>query len=115
MSRDIRIELSEDDIQSIKDWHPYYTSQSNCDIEIITDKEWDCIYCEWYKYKWTHFLCEVCWIWMCDNCYNNDIEHNWHYHRVCENTEDDLYNKIIKKIWHEPDYICEKCLWNIEN
>ena len=89
--------------------------QSNCDIEIVIDTEWDCPYCEWRKYVSQHFKCEVCWIWMCSNCYNEEKEHDWHYHQVCEDAEDDLYDKIIKKIWDEPDYICEKCLWEIEN
>jgi len=83
-----------------------------------TIKKIDCIYCDEDKIeKWesNHFLCEVCWVWMCDECYENEVEHIWHYHRVCESIEDDLYEKIIQKLGHEPDYICEKCLDNIEN
>jgi len=101
----------------------------NDDIHLLTDeivckkcnKSWtikkiDCLYCE-TKDKWesNHFLCEICWVWMCDTCYDEMKEHDYHYHRICENVEDILYEKIVSKIWYEPDYICEKCLDNIEN
>jgi hypothetical protein len=68
-----------------------------------------CIYCKDWNES-THFLCEKCWVWMCDDCYDLDREHTWHYHQICEVCEDDLYKKLLKEFWHEPDYICEKCV-----
>ena len=34
MSRDIKIILSEEELNSIKDWTPYYHNEQNVDIEI---------------------------------------------------------------------------------
>lgn len=39
MSRDIKIELSKDDVNKLLNWKEVYTYQSNCNIEIIYNKE----------------------------------------------------------------------------
>ena len=39
MSRDIRINLDKDQLESILKWETYYDSQMNCDIEINLIKE----------------------------------------------------------------------------
>lgn len=78
-----------------------------------------CLYCsednEDNLKESTHFLCEECWVWMCDDCYHSDVEHVWHYHEVWDSCEDELYDKLVNHFWHSPAYICEKCLDKIEN
>lgn len=73
-----------------------------------------CIYCE-NNQSSEHFLCEACGVGMCDECYDNLVEHTGHYHEICELTSDKLCKKIIKELGYEPAYLCEKCLNKISN
>lgn len=80
----------------------------------------DCIYCDEDEKdtprESTHFLCEECGVWMCDICYDNMVEHTWHYHEIWNHCKDELYEKLKKHFWgYTPSYICEKCLNKIEN
>lgn len=71
-----------------------------------------CIYCDsWNKSE--HFLCEKCWIWMCDDCYDLNVEHDSHYHEICNFCDDKQYKKITKALGKEPAYLCEDCLSKI--
>lgn len=69
----------------------------------------NCIYCETWN-KSEHFICERCWVWMCDDCYEWKVEHDSHYHEICNSCDDKEYDIIVKAIWHEPSYICENCV-----
>lgn len=75
-------------------------------------KNTNCIYCEDNKPS-NHFLCDVCGVGMCDDCYDEDKEHTGHYHEICESADDKEYELIIKKVGYEPAYLCEKCLSKI--
>ena len=92
----------------------FYTNKNTKDLEKYLNKKITpyCLYCD-KKRPSKHFLCEVCGIGMCDDCYDNLVEHDDHYHRVCENADQEEYNLVIKKIGHEPEYICNKCLGEI--
>lgn len=78
------------------------------------DKRLDCLYCEPEEKKPSnHFICEVCSVGMCDECYDLDLEHTGHYNEICENADQKEYDAIIKKIGHKPAYLCEDCLGDI--
>lgn len=77
-------------------------------------KNTNCIYCEDKKPS-EHFICDVCGVGMCDDCYDSEVEHTGHYHEICEATNDKQYKMIVAKVGHEPAYLCEKCLEDIIN
>lgn len=70
-----------------------------------------CKYCN-NKNNNTHFSCEICGIGMCDECYDNDVEHFNHANEPFELLESDkkvdLVLKACKEI--EPSYLCFCCL-----
>ena len=68
-----------------------------------------CIYCD-DKQPSEHFLCDMCGVGMCDECYDNMREHDGHYHEICEVADDKEYEAIVKEIGYEPAYLCEECL-----
>jgi len=69
-----------------------------------------CIYCD-NNNSSTHFLCEVCGIGMCDDCYDNLIDHDLHYHQILKNCDCKREIKLITKACNgEPEYICEICV-----
>ena len=70
-----------------------------------------CAYCK--KNYSSHFECERCGIGMCDECYNNIVEHDGHYHNICEHAGKVECDKIVKAIGNEPEYLCEECLSDI--
>lgn len=73
-----------------------------------------CLYCDENR-KSEHFLCERCGVGMCEECYQLMVEHDGHYHEICENADDEEYDKIVKELGDEPAYLCEKCLGEIVN
>ena len=92
------------------------TKQGNKILDILfwkEEKTKDCLYCEDKKPS-THFECEECWVWMCDDCYDHMVEHTEHYHQIGDSCEDEQYNILSKHFWWDsPDYICNTCLSNI--
>ena len=74
----------------------------------------NCIYCDDNNLS-THFLCEVCGVGMCDECYDSLIEHDLHYHRILENCDSSREIELITKSCNciEPEYICEICVYKI--
>lgn len=103
-----KIFFYDEDLTHLKDWDETF---SWCDV---CKTDWhlvdiQCIYCE-NNQESTHFICEKCGVWMCDDCYDLIKEHTWHYHRICDDDELEDKDKIIKYIGCEPEYICEECL-----
>ena len=70
------------------------------------------MYCEKPKMEDEHFLCEVCGVGMCDECYDALVEHDGHFHLILENCDDEREIDLITKACggSEPDYICEDCV-----
>ena len=73
-----------------------------------------CIYCNNLHSTMEHFVCEECGDYMCDDCYEADLEHEYHYHMPIENISQNMQTMIdnwladdgkIKK----PDYLCDRC------
>lgn len=74
---------------------------------------WKCLYCESKQTKDLHFVCEDCGSWMCNDCYDNLIDHTEHYHEVLDRMDDEnTIANLQKKFWEcWPAYICNECLW----
>lgn len=74
--------------------------------------EEQCLYCE--KKESTHFRCEVCGDGMCDECYEEDVEHDNHYNNIMEVVDlDEVGTKIMKELLgDDPAYVCETCANN---
>lgn len=69
-----------------------------------------CMYCEKPKMQDEHFICEVCGQGMRDECYDLDVEHDFHYNRPLDLCDDEKQFKLITKACGgESEYLCEKC------
>ncbi len=67
-----------------------------------------CLYCD-RDNKPEHFICDVCGDGMCEECYNEEKEHELHYQMPeCLTVTDDEY-ELLLKTFHS-GYACEKCL-----
>jgi hypothetical protein len=73
------------------------------DVEIGMSK---CLYCDKETSEDLHFVCEVCGVGMCDECYRGMTEHDGHFNRICETAE---YPDAYLVNGQEPDYLCEHC------
>lgn len=70
-----------------------------------------CMYCGKPKMKNEHFACDICGEGICNECYDLDVEHDLHYHRILEACNDEEQVKLITKACGgEPEYLCERCL-----
>lgn len=91
----------------------FHSEQDTINLKLYLNKKIPhCIYCD-KKRPSKHFCCDLCGVGMCNNCYNNMTEHDGHYHEICENADPKEYDLIVKKIGHEPAYLCEECLKKI--
>ena len=76
----------------------------------IEERKNKCIYCENNK-KAEHFICSGCGCGMCEDCYNQDLEHTEHLFDFHESIEDEkLYNNVVKITGVSYGYLCFKCL-----
>lgn len=104
-----KIFFEDSELELLKEEDEFYKWCDECKTDwYLSDIK--CIYCEGNPKESTHFLCEKCWVWMCDDCYDHMVEHTGHYHQICESCDDEQYDQIMKHFKHEPDYLCEECL-----
>lgn len=78
----------------------------------------DCIYCETHKeqdVRDLHFNCEMCGNGMCDECYENMVEHHQHYNLPFDNSDSSEDIERIAQLCENdnPEYICETCMKNV--
>lgn len=69
-----------------------------------------CLYCD-KQNKSEHFICNACGTGMCEDCYNQDKEHNEHCFDFSESIEDEkLYNHIVEQTGVKYGYMCYACI-----
>jgi hypothetical protein len=78
----------------------------------------DCLYCDSKEVESDlHFVCECCGNGMCDDCYNEDKEHDSHYNKPMEDEEFCKHTEQVKIACgtEEPEYLCEACVGKIQS
>ncbi|MCT7591524.1 MULTISPECIES: hypothetical protein [Arcobacteraceae] len=70
-----------------------------------------CLYCE-NKKENEHFICDLCGNGMCEDCYDSDVEHEFHQQEIldCDLTDEE-YEAIEKGCNNSnPAYLCNDCI-----
>ena len=84
--------------------------------ETLNPIETPCLYCESNPQKSEHFICNACGKGMCDECYDQNTEHDetcFDFHESIDDVE--LYNYIVEKTGAEYGYMCFGCIDQFTN